>query len=105
MSAASAIDLSCRWSGVEGFSGGRGGRERLADRGAGSSHIGNGSVWVVISMIVFSLFLLAFAWSLLRPLKTSPPTPADNAAERYAQGKIDADDLERILRDTRSHRH
>ncbi len=60
------------------------------------------SIWMALSMIAFSLFLVAFAWSLLRPTKHSPCTPADIATERYAQGKIDAVDFERILRDIKS---
>jgi hypothetical protein len=70
--------------------------------GAGATHMGTGSIWAVLSMIAFSLFLLAFAWSLLRPIKHSPRTPADVATERYAHGKIDVDDFEHILGDTKS---
>jgi uncharacterized membrane protein len=53
---------------------------------------------MVLSMIAFSLFLLAFTWSLLRPAKQPSSTPADRATEQFAQGEIDADDFERILR-------
>ena len=70
----------------------------------GATHMGDGSIWVLISMIAFSLFLLAFAWALLRPSKPSGPTSADVATEQFAQGKIDADDFERIVRDIESHR-
>ena len=70
----------------------------------GVTHMDGGSVWMLISMIAFSLFLLAFAWALLRPSKPSARTPADIATERFAQGKIDADDFERIVRDIKSHR-
>lgn len=58
----------------------------------------------MISLIAISLFLLAFAWALLRPPKQTPHTLADGAIERYARGEIDAADFERILGDTRSHR-
>ena len=70
----------------------------------GASHMGDGSVWVLISMIVFSLFLLAFAWALMRPPKRADSTRADIATEQFAQGKINADDFERIVRDVKSHR-
>jgi uncharacterized membrane protein len=70
----------------------------------GATHMNGGSLWAVISMIAFSLFLLAFAWALLRPSKPPVSTSADIAAEQFAQGKIDADDFERIVRDTKSHR-
>lgn len=72
------------------------------DDGAGTAHMATGSIWAVLSVIAFSLFLLAFAWSLLRPTRNSSPTPADIATERYAHGTIDADDFERILRDIES---
>lgn len=70
----------------------------------GASHMGDGSILMFISMIAFSLFLLAFAWSLLRPSKPPDSTSADIATERFAQGKIDADDFERAVRDIKSHR-
>lgn len=70
----------------------------------GVTHMGGESVWMLISMIAFSLFLLAFAWALLRPAKPSNSTPADIAAERFAHGEIDADDFERIVRDVKSRR-
>lgn len=70
--------------------------------GKGATHMDAGSVWMVLSMIAFSLFLLAFAWSLLRPSKHSPHTRADLATEQYAHGSIDADDFERILREIES---
>ncbi|MEP1124669.1 MAG: hypothetical protein ABJH68_12360 [Ilumatobacter sp.] len=66
---------------------------------ASAAHMAAGSIWTVLSMIAFSLFLFVFAWSLMRPTRHSPPTPADIAIERYAHGMIDADDLERILSD------
>ncbi len=76
----------------------------LLAHGDGAAHMDGGSIWMVLSMIAFSLFLLAFAWSLLRPTRQRPPTPADVATERYARGKIDADDFERILGDIESRR-
>ena len=76
----------------------------LGHNGVGASHMGGQSVWMVISLIVFSIFLLVFAWSLLRTSKPAPSTAADVATERYAQGEIDADDFERILSDIESHR-
>lgn len=70
----------------------------------GVTHTDGGSVWMLISMIAFSLFLLAFAWALLRPSKPSAPTLGEIASERFAQGEIDADDFERVVRDIKSHR-
>jgi len=69
-----------------------------------TSHMSSGSLWMTISMMAFAVFLLAFAWTLLRPRRQSPPTPADIATERYARGEIDADDFERILTDVDSRR-
>ncbi len=77
----------------------------LGHDGVAGAHVGGASLWMVISMIAFSIFLLAFAWSLLRAAKPSTSTPADIATEQYAQGKIGADDFERILSDVESHRH
>lgn len=71
----------------------------FAHESAGAPHMGGGSSWTVLSMVAFSLFLLAFAWSLLRPSKRSTSTTADIATERFAQGEIDADEFERILND------
>lgn len=68
----------------------------------GATRMGAGTAWMVLSMIAFSLFLLAFAWSLLRPVKRVAPTSASVAAERYARGEIDGDDFERILRNANS---
>lgn len=65
----------------------------------GASHVGDGSVWTMISMIAFAVFLLVFAWALLRPSKPSASTSADTAADRFASGEIDADDFERMVRD------
>lgn len=70
----------------------------------GASHMGDGSVWAVLAMFAFSLFLLAFAWALLRPSKPSAPTSADHATERFARGQIGADDFERIVRDVKTDR-
>lgn len=70
----------------------------------GVAHMGGESVWMLISMIAFSLFLLAFAWALLRPTKPSDSTPADIAAERFAHGEIDADDFQRIVSELKSRR-
>jgi uncharacterized membrane protein len=60
------------------------------------------SIWMVLSLVAFSVFLLAFAWSLLRPTKQPSSTALDVATEEFAQGKIDADDFERILRGIKS---
>lgn len=76
----------------------------LAHNGDEASHMSGGSVWMVVSMIAFSLFLLAFAWRLLRPSRQSPSTAADIATERYARGEIDADDFERMVSDITSRR-
>jgi uncharacterized membrane protein len=62
------------------------------------------SIWMVVSMIAFCLFLLAFAWSWLRPAKQPSSTASDIAAEQFAQGEIDADAFEHILCDIRSGR-
>lgn len=64
-----------------------------------ASHMDGGSIWMVLSMLAFSAFLLLFAWSLLRPNKQHATGPADIATELYAQGKISAEDFERIVRD------
>lgn len=74
----------------------------LGHRDGADATMGSGSIWMVLSMVAFALFLLAFAWSLLRPAKQRPPTPAEIAAERYAAGEIDADDFERILNEAQS---
>ena len=76
----------------------------LGHDGVGGSHMGGQSVWMVISLIVFSIFLLVFAWSLVRTSKPSRSIAADIATERYAQGEIDADDFQRILSDIESRR-
>lgn len=68
--------------------------------GAGVTHMDVGSIWMVLSMVGFSLFLLAFAWALLRPAKHSRSTEAGNV-----HGTIDADDYERIMRDIESRPH
>jgi hypothetical protein len=70
----------------------------------GASHAGDGSMRMLISMVALSVFLLAFAWALVRPSKPSVSTPADIAAERFAHGEIDADDFERAVRDLKSRR-
>lgn len=70
----------------------------------GAAHMSDGSILMFISMIAFALFLLAFAWALLRPSKPPGPTSADIATERFAQGKIDADEFERAVRDIKTHR-
>jgi uncharacterized membrane protein len=62
------------------------------------------AVWMVLSMVAFSLFLLAFAWSLLRPAKQPSSAPVERATEQFAQGNIDADDFERVLRGIKSGR-
>ena len=56
-------------------------------------HMTGSSIWMLISMIAFSIFLLSFAWTLLRPYRRS---------ERHAHDEIGDDELERVLRDTRS---
>lgn len=71
---------------------------------AGALHMSAGSVWMVVSMVAVSLFLLAFAWALLRPKRITTPTPSDIATERYARGEIDAEDFERIVGDIDNHR-
>lgn len=68
-----------------------------------SGHMGSGSVWMVVSMVAFAVLLLAFVWSLVRSSKDTPMTPADHATQRYAQGRIDAEEFERIVRDIKSH--
>ena len=75
--------------------------------GTTGSHMDAGSVWTVVSMVAFSLFLLLFAWSLLRPNKPPSTAPTDATTELYAQGKISAEEFERIVRDieSRSPRH
>ena len=71
---------------------------------ADASHMGGGPVWVVISMVAFSMVLLSFAWTLLRPTKPQSPTPADVITERFARGEIDAQEFERSLRDVKADR-
>ena len=75
--------------------------------GTTGSHMDGGSVWMFVSMVAFSLFLLLFAWSLLRPSKPPSTAPADAAAKLYAQGKISAEEFERIVCnvESRSPRH
>ena len=70
----------------------------------GVTHTGGESVVMFISMIAFSLFLVAFAWALLRPSKSPDSTSVDIATERFACGEIDADDFERIVRGVKSRR-
>lgn len=61
------------------------------------AHDADSSSWTVISMIAFSGFLLAIAWSLLRPQRPSIRSSGDEAVERFARGEIDADEFERSL--------
>lgn len=68
----------------------------------GVTHTTGESALILISMIAFSLFLLAFAWALLRPSRPAKSTSADVAAERFAHGEIDADDFARIVRHVKS---
>ncbi|WP_148288594.1 hypothetical protein [Ilumatobacter nonamiensis] len=70
----------------------------------GAGHMGGSSVWMVISMIAFSIFLLWIAWSLIRPSRGSDPTAADTVARRYGHGEIDDDEFQRALIDIRSRR-
>lgn len=66
--------------------------------------MGGDSLWLTISMIALSLFLLAFAWALLRPSKSAPKQAETDAAERFARNEIDAPQFERIVRAIRSQR-
>lgn len=65
----------------------------------GATHMDTGSPWVVISMIAFALFLLAFAWSLLRPAGRVGRTREDSAMECFGRREIGADDLRRTSGD------
>ena len=76
----------------------------LLAHGDDGAHMGGGSIWVLLSMVAFAVFLLAFAWSLIRPTRQRHPSPTNNAVERYALGQIDADDFERIIGDIESRR-
>lgn len=69
---------------------------------AATSHMSSGSFWTMVSMIAFSLFLLAFAWALLRPRRQPSPTAADIATERFARGEINAVDFERVVSESDS---
>ena len=66
---------------------------------AGSVHMRGGSVWALISMIAFSIFLLSIAWTLMRPTREAKATAADIATERFAHGEISVDEFQRALRD------
>ena len=66
---------------------------------AGSVHMSGGSVWALISMIAFSIFLLSIAWTLTRPTREPKSTAADIATERFAHGEIGVDEFRRALRD------
>lgn len=75
----------------------------LADTGPDGEHVMAGSIWMLLSMIAFSIFLLACAWMLLRPQKPKRLTPADRAMKRFARGEVDADDFERTVRGREHH--
>ncbi|MFN3255377.1 MAG: hypothetical protein ACE37B_06755 [Ilumatobacter sp.] len=62
-----------------------------------------GSAWMVISMIAFSIFLLLFFWSILRPARRTESAAADLATERSGHGQMDGD-FERIVRDIKAHK-
>ncbi len=75
----------------------------LAHDGSDASHMNGGSVWMVISLIAFSAFLLLFVWSLLRPARRTEPAEADLATKRFGHGQMDGD-FERIVRDIKAHK-
>jgi uncharacterized membrane protein len=66
---------------------------------AGSVHMSGGSVWALISVIAFSIFLISIAWMLMRPTRESKSTAAAIATERFAHGEISVDEFSRALRD------
>jgi uncharacterized membrane protein len=66
---------------------------------AGVTHMSGSTVWMLISMIAFSIFLISIAWTLIRPTREVEPTVADIATERFAQGEIGDDEFWRALRD------
>lgn len=70
----------------------------------GATHAGDGSIWMLISMIAFSLFLIAFAWALLRPTKRAECTAVDVATKEFAEGTMAANDFKRIAAGDESHR-
>jgi|GEM_PF-4941065 len=72
----------------------------LAHEGTDAARMNGGSVWMVISMVAFSVFLVLFIWSLLRP---AVPDEVDLAAKRFSHGQPD-DDFERLLRDIKTPR-
>ena len=65
-------------------------------------HMSGSSIWVVISMIAFSIFLLTIAWTLVRPKRRTANSARDAIIEHYAQGKLDDDEVVRLLRGIRS---
>ena len=76
----------------------------LGHDGVGGSHMSGQSAWMLMSMIAVAVFLLAFAWTLLRTSKPSQSAATEIATERFANGEIDADDFTRILSDIESRR-
>jgi uncharacterized membrane protein len=66
---------------------------------AAATHMSGSSVWMLISMIAFSIFLLCIAWTLVRPTKDHKPTAADIATERFARGEIGDDEFKRSVLD------
>lgn len=68
----------------------------------GDLHTDGSSVWMVVSMIAFAVFLLTIAWALLRPRRRAAKTAADMLMERYARGEVDDEEFARLLGDIRS---